>query len=110
MATFWERATGFGPGANDLLDLDTLKTVLVLRFPDLITVTRAKVLLGLTTEQGEELEPVLARAPGDLASVCAYADHLRSVFRAARLGAPELDTIDNVMIAAGFDPPEPPET
>jgi hypothetical protein len=107
MSTFWERATGFGDGANELLDLDVLQAVLILRFPDLITVSRAKNMLGLTPAQGEEFDQILDRLPGTEAEVAAYGSKLRAGFVAARLGIPELDTIDNVMIAMGFDPPAP---
>lgn len=109
MATFWERGTGFGDGANDLLDLDTLQTVFLLRFADLITASRAKTMLGLTSEQGDEFDPVLARVPGHLFDIAPFAAKFRAVFHAARTGIPELDTVENVMLALGFDPPPPPE-
>ena len=109
MATFWERATGYGDGASDLLDLETLQTVFLLRFADLITTSRAKTMLGLTSEQGDEFDAVLDRVPGHLFDIAPFAAKFRAVFQGARAGIPELDSVNNVMLALGFDPPLPPE-
>lgn len=109
MTTFWQRATGLGDGANDLLDLGMLESVCTLRFLDLITPTRAKTMLALTPEQGDEFDTVLARVPGSAIDLPLFLSSLRAAFTASRAGIPELDTVENVMIALRFDPPPPPE-
>lgn len=109
MATLWERATGLGDGANDLLDLDLLTAAFELRFLDLITASRAKSMLNLTTEQGDEFDLVLARLPSGPIDMPIFAQRYRAVFTAARAGIPELVTVENAMLALGFDPPAPPE-
>lgn len=105
MATFWERMGGFGDGANDLLDLATLESVVILLFRDVVTMTRAKQMLGVTTDQEAEFQSLLDARPGTLIDITAWMAEVRAFVTGARTGVEAFDSIPNLVTALNILPP-----
>ncbi len=106
MATFWERAAGFGDGANALLDLDVLTSAIALGARETITHQAMKDWLGLDAPQSDELQDFIyvKVQPAGADGALALADTVRHVLIGARAGLPALDSVANIWAALGYTP------
>lgn len=109
MSTLLERACGFGDGASEMIELEALRTALVLTGQDIITATRAKALLGLTPEQGNEFDAMMELQPGTLLERVTWADRIVITIDGARRGLEALDSESNIRFALGLPELVPPE-
>jgi hypothetical protein len=105
MATFWERATCFGDGANDLLDLDAFESALSLWGIELITRAEATSWMGLTEPQADELQHFIFQSQEGVISQRPYwARNVCHILKGARSGRAALDSLPNVWTALNYAP------
>lgn len=99
MSTLWERLTGIGlQDQQELIDLDKFKTLMLLTGWGVIPVQQTKAQLGLTPEQGDELDG-LNTGGSRVEDVLVWVQRMRYTLEGSRMGLSALDSIPNVQQA-----------
>lgn len=106
MATFWERATGFGVDPSEMLDLDVFVAGFTLWGRDRMTRSAATAWMGLTPEQADELQEfIYTMYPQTPEAWFTFSNDIRMTLMAARAGLAAFDSIANVWASIGYEPP-----
>lgn len=105
MASFWERATGHGDGAANLLDLNFFQLALELYSSDVVPPSFFEAgELALDTTQLQELTTLLGLMPAGAGDRVAWVTKVVAVCRVSRLLLADFDTLEKSLAALGVEP------